>query len=394
MAELDALGFMPKKKNGAKSLRAWKHDGVLYLVVNTLSMSYGFFLSRDHVVMLLERLVSIANLHEFGKVYRVSGQCGRDPLDLSEPISRLESYLSRTILASFPDEPVQLAKTMKTTLAYLENNFHGHAVQLDTGEERRGNLIKEQLIELGDESLEFYNLLISLRVTDRTVLDLAYIFHLLPTPDRDIVKLVNNTIEKMNAPRKCNQETVDEFISFCELMDYVKVYAKERKQPNCVYVNEGRESAAGLEELRRLEKYAAQGRVATPGPEALNIVKISKHFQYVPYSRVAHLGAKDVTRIPASAKEYFNTSSNNRARMIDSNELLSSLIKGKYVHKGLTMDQYKEALINGTAEVDNIADITDKGGEMEAGVKKDLEPKGDFLCGSILERDDGRCRSV
>ena len=357
-AELGTFGYTYNTTPESRPIRAWKFDGILYMTILTRDGRYGFVLDRDHVAMLLERLLSVANVREWAKVYRVSGQNGGDPMDISPQVKIMEKWVGDRIRRKYPEEDVKLAKIMKTSLAICENNFHRHAVRMDTGEERRSLMLMQEVRELGDENLECYNMLTSLGMPDRTVLDMAYFFHVLPTPDRDIVKLCVNTHAKMHEPRGGKRSTQDEFIEFCQTMDYLKAFSETGNVPNHKRIRYG--TAEEEAELLRLETLASKKICGTPSKLGLGLVQLHKQFPYVKHANVAHLAAKDVTRVPADMKEYFENPGTGKERRVRGNEVLSSLINGDKVYKGMTMEEFREGVEAGTVEFDNIADITAK----------------------------------
>ena len=50
--------------------------------MNVGSSRYGYFLGRYHMINLIDRLKSIANVRPFAKVYRTTGTHSDKPLDM------------------------------------------------------------------------------------------------------------------------------------------------------------------------------------------------------------------------------------------------------------------------------------------------------------------------
>ena len=131
---LPDLGYLPGRTNADKSIRCWKFCSKLYIIVSTRQYIYRYLLGRDHVINLIERLKSIANVRTFMKVYRTTGINEDNPLDISKAVDKVERYMG--MREAYPAEDSKLPKSMKQVLAVLENDYHMHDIPagMDTGE--------------------------------------------------------------------------------------------------------------------------------------------------------------------------------------------------------------------------------------------------------------------
>ena len=147
---LPDFGYLPGRTSSDKSIRCWKFCLKLYIVVSTRGYVYGYLLGRDHVINLIDRLKSIANVRTFMKVYRTTGINYDKPLDISRAVSKVERYMGCRIPGVYPEEDIKLPKSMKQVLAILENDYHIHEVPggMDTGEDRRRGKLLEGLEEV------------------------------------------------------------------------------------------------------------------------------------------------------------------------------------------------------------------------------------------------------
>lgn len=66
---LPDLEYLPGRKYSDKSIRCWKYCSKLYIIVKVRGYRYGYFLGRDHIINLIDRLKSIANVRSFMRVY-------------------------------------------------------------------------------------------------------------------------------------------------------------------------------------------------------------------------------------------------------------------------------------------------------------------------------------
>ena len=193
---LPDLGYLPGRTNSEKSIRCWKFCSKLYIVVNTRGYAYGYLLGRDHVVNLIDRLNSIANVRTFMKIYRTTGINDDRPLDISRAVSKVEKYIGERIREMYLEEDTKLPKAMKQVLAILENDNHLHEIPngMDTGEDRRRSKLLEEVCKDANGLVSLFK---ELGTYDGIVLDLCYLFHYLPTPDRDIITTLKATREKI-----------------------------------------------------------------------------------------------------------------------------------------------------------------------------------------------------
>ncbi len=111
--------------------------------------------------------------------------------------------IAKEMIRPYPSENGYVARRMKFARSTLENNFHRAAVPagLNTGEDRRAALLLADLHAKTPHGSNWYEFFTSLRVTDRVLLDI-YLFHVVPTQDRDPVMPLRNSFEKMHGPRE------------------------------------------------------------------------------------------------------------------------------------------------------------------------------------------------
>lgn len=256
----------------------------------------------------------------------------------------------------YPNEAVNLAKVMKQTLANLESAYHSNAIPegMDTGEDIRDKDLRSSLSEIYRSADAVVSMFKSLGISDGLILDLCYLFHYLPTPDRNILALMKNTYKKMHAARKFNEARAEEFLGFSQINDLLMTARAERAVPS-YKAQPGKE-----EEVAKAIKEAIRRGAGNPPKSLWGAASLDRHFPYVHSADYSHLDTKDVTRIDANVDAYFSTDRGKKANAIASNELLNSLKNGDIVHNGMSMREFKLKFAAGEAIFDNIADITTK----------------------------------
>jgi len=208
---LPDLRCLPGRTYSDKSIRCWKYCSKLYIIVNVRGYRFGYFLRRDHMINLIDRLKSIANVRSFMRVYRTTGIKDEKPLDISRAVTKVEQYM----------EDTKIPNSMKQVLTVLENDYNMHEIPdgLDTGEDRRREKLLEGLEEVCRDANGLVALFKDLGTYDEIVLDLCYLLHYLPTPDRDIITTLKATRDKMSEERFTDSKAEKDFIGFWEIYD-------------------------------------------------------------------------------------------------------------------------------------------------------------------------------
>ena len=251
------------------------------------------------MINLIDRLKSIANVRTFMKIYRTTGINEDKPLNISKAVNKVERYMGARLREAYPAEDSKLPKSMKQVLAILENDYHMHEIPagMDTGEDRRRAKLLEGLEEVCRDAHGLIDIFKDLGTYDGIVLDLCYLFHYLPTPDRDIITTLRVTREKMTEPRSTNPQAEKDFLGFCEIYDLLATASKEHSIPSheC---NEGKEA-----EVRVVIERAIKFGPGNPPESLWGAARLKRHFPYVNTADKAFIQAKDVTCVPSKYEE-------------------------------------------------------------------------------------------
>ena len=312
---LPDLGYLPGRTYLDKSIRCWKYCSKLYIVVSVGGSRYSYFLGRDHMINLIDRLKSFANVRSFKRVFRTTGINDDKPLDISRAVMKVEKYIGNRIHESYPGEDTKIPKSLKQVLAVLENDYHMHEIPdgLDTGEDRRRKKLLEGLEEVCKDANGLVALLKDLGTYDGIVLDLCYLFQYLPTPDRDIITTLKVTREKITEDRTTDPKAVRDFIGFCEIYNLLVTASKEHSIPT-YECEPGKEN-----KVRTAVEFAIKHSPGNPPESLWGTARLKKHFPYVHTADKAFVQAKDVTSVPASYDDYINLGSSAFRRNVSSN---------------------------------------------------------------------------
>ena len=172
---LDDLRFSPSGEKRHRPIRCWKLASKIYIVVRVRDTRYGYYMGREHIINLIDRLKSIANVRLFSKVYRVSGLNGAELVDISKAVAIVEEFMGHNIRNKYPAEADNLCKAMKQTLAILENLYQENAIPADlgTGESRRHVELVKGLADINYNPEVVVNLFKNLGLYEGLILDLC-----------------------------------------------------------------------------------------------------------------------------------------------------------------------------------------------------------------------------
>ena len=227
---------------------------------------------------------------------------------------------------------------------------------MDTGEDIRRKKLLEGLEEVCSDAEGLVALFKEIGTYDGIVLDLCYLFHYLPTPDRDIITTLKITRKKMTEDRVTDPKAMRDFIGFCEIYDLLVTASKEHSIPTYTYKSEPGKEA----EVRSAIEVAIKHGPGNPPENLWGAARLKKHFPYVHTADKAFVQAKDLTRVPPLYDEYIDPGKTAFRRNVSSNELLYSLFEGNNCGEGVTMAKYKEFFAAGQVKRDNIADVATK----------------------------------
>ena len=226
--------------------------------------------------------------------------------------------------------------------------------RMDTGEDRRRAKLLEGLEEVCRDAHGLVNLFKDQGTYDGKVLDLCYLFHYLPTLDRDIITTLKATREKMTEPQSTDPQAEKDFLGFCQIYDLLVTASKEHSVPSYECV-EGKE-----DEVRVAIEQAIKFGPCNPPESLWGAARLKRHFPCVHIANKAFIQAKDVTCVPARYEEYVNPGSSMFKRNVSANKLLFSMFHGDDCGGGVKMAEYKVLFAKDMVRRDNIADLATK----------------------------------
>jgi hypothetical protein len=353
---IDADNFFAKTVDHMTTPVVYKYKGTVFFTYTWNGDRHGMIFDRPHLEMAYSRLSSIALNRAIAPAYRSTGLMGNDPVDISRGYYAIEAEIAKEVLAHYPEEDGGIARRMKTARSMMENNYHLHAVPpgLESGEAERFETLRKSLDEMNTGGIDWYAFLTSLGYTDRISLDLAYLFHIIPTQDRDPLLLFANTHKKMHAPKVYDPKSVERFLAFTKAIDFAMECYTSGKEPN--YTCDPSIQAAMPEIIRSCIKI----RGYVPREEFWGKYCIDGHYPYLLKANFAHLEAKDATRVAADRTSFFHSRKAGIEARADSNELLNAVMNSGKFSNGMTADEARKAWAAGRVPGDNIADMAAK----------------------------------
>lgn len=176
--EVNISRYCVQIENKGYTSTAYKFEGSIYFLISVGKERRGMIIGRSHLELLHSRLVSLHNLLALSPVYPASNTKDLQPVDISSATSQILDKFSSEMLRSYPCEALFVAKRMKAARAVLENSFHSHEdTQLfDTDTDSCHAVLLKDLLDISPVGVDWFNFFCSLRVTDRILMDLSYIF--------------------------------------------------------------------------------------------------------------------------------------------------------------------------------------------------------------------------
>jgi hypothetical protein len=158
--------------------------------------------------------------------YRLSGSLESAKSDMVFALKKSIIWVVSTMEDTIYDERV--ARSMKQSLAYLQNGIHAKAEKLDMGLANREKELGKMIEDILKLKVYWHELVNTLDITDRSKLDHAHLYYGLPAPDCDIELLVKRATEYMSKAKVANEEVFTEFMNYCKALDFCKVLVRVR----------------------------------------------------------------------------------------------------------------------------------------------------------------------
>jgi hypothetical protein len=184
-----------------------------------------------------------------------------------------------------------LARSMKQSLAFLQNGFHEKSEKLEMGLEGRANELRAATEEILNLSTYWHELVDSLEITDRAKLDIAHLYYGLPTPDSDLELLIKRATEYTASAKIANKRMFEEFMNYCKALDFCKVLSRVRSLENIGYkCKEGYDPTD-----KKWFTESCRGNLNLPPDEEMGNIWLEGHFPYNECVGTSHILTRGFT---------------------------------------------------------------------------------------------------
>lgn len=211
------------------------------------------------------------------------------------------------------------------------------------GDEKDAEQDKALAIEMANAftaAPDWYDFVSNMDLCERTKLEIAKLYHLLPAADGDSAVVFKSITAVMNRPKHVDRSAQKRFLNFVASYDFC-MYTTTHKGPPRYATQEGY-----VAETKDWYRNCIAGVFTLPPISEWGKAKIFGHFTYVPLSNLYHLNAKDVTHICADSFDekhsMYARTEDRYENSIKHNELLWHLANGEKLSTGRTVREARE----------------------------------------------------
>lgn len=120
--------------------------------------------------------------------YRISGSLDSEKSDMVASLEKSIKWICKSM--EYTNFSECLARSMKQSLAYLQNGFHPKAEKFEMGLEKRAKELEQNIKDILLLEDYWHEFILTLEITDRAKLDMAHAYYGLPAPDCDLELLL------------------------------------------------------------------------------------------------------------------------------------------------------------------------------------------------------------
>jgi hypothetical protein len=241
-------GVTPELKEANKLLREQCYDIQVsdFSILNTrggkMSEAAEIYRIIGHFIFVYDQDVYILDYSAMDQVhacakfcinYRISGNLGSEKSDMLTALKKSVKWIVNALENSTYSE--SLARSMKQSLAFLQNGFHPDAEKLEMGMDQRAKDLRKVTEEILELKTYCHGFVSSLDITDRAKLDIAHLYYGIPAPDCDLELLVRRATEYMSTAKTADPEVFNDLLNYCKALDFCQVLARVRRLENIGY---------------------------------------------------------------------------------------------------------------------------------------------------------------
>jgi len=333
---------------------AYNWNGTLVLFVNEVCL----ILDNSAADLLRQSFTSIRNADIAFENYRLTGDT--EKYALYPHLQRCYHWLKKHLRD--PYKSSQLARHMHLSYVRWLNSVGEQQSRIKCGHDSRDESLREDIIAWYPYTTEWYDLVMSFPVAERTRVEFLKLYHILPPPDINPVTIHEELVKKSHMVNKCDEKEISKFLDFCKSYDLCRYISKNKEVPKMKH-DEGYDY-----ENKKWFQKCMSGKFSMPVEEEWGKVQMFNHFPY-DFSGDFHIfDAQDVTRVVADLDKYMDRHRREELSNFDTNELLSAIFKGPKLSNGELMSEFRDRVFNG--------ELTDKDQfiAMEAGKAENTKP--------------------
>lgn len=301
----------------------------------------------------------VEGMYQYAENYRLCGDPKVDRLGFRDALGKGVDWLVKALKETgFSDA---IARSMKQSVALLQNEFHSEAEKLKTGYEDKTRAMRESIPEIVKLRTYWHDRISTLPINDRAKLDIANLYYCLPAPDCTLPLLFRKASEVMQNSREIDSSFWRKFMNYVKAVDFCKAILRERNFPK----DKTADNYSFHDEP--WAKSCLQGKLKTPPDKDMGKVWIYRYYEYKDQLPTWYYTAADVTRVePDIFHDMVAFSDKDRAL---GNELMYVLEHAPMITPKYHPDDIYKALTNGTDRWDRVAEMAAKSENTKPGVK-------------------------
>nr|QMP82146.1 RNA-dependent RNA polymerase [Collembolan qin-related virus OKIAV112] len=320
-----------------------------------------FILDSAHLEMVRAVMRTWEGLEKYAMNFRLLGDDNNRTKMFEEAYRGSISWLINA-MSVIKDKRV-LAKSMKHGLAILQNNFHSHAEKLEMGLGNRNDMLWKEQKDIADLKIEWYSFLSDLDIPERDKVNLAYLYHILPSPDAPPKEVYERVVTQLNDSNKEDVEEFATFLNYCKATD-VSMFVTKSHGKVKLHCKDGYDPS-----VKKWYKSCAQGKLMLPPKHEWGLCWIKN---VVPVNLLIHtwyLNSADVTRVVPDISKYDSLVEKSSQVPMEVNELLYTLMHAPDIEPGWSPELVLECVRNGSLNLPKIADMSVKSENTKYGPK-------------------------
>jgi hypothetical protein len=247
-----------------------------------------------------------------------------------------------------------LARSMKQSLALLQNEFHASEEKLNVHYEAKTKEMEALIRDIIPLPVYWHEIIARLDVADRARLDIANMYYALPCPDCNLQALFARASDYMQHGNQANAEFFKRFMNYCKAMDLCKCLCKFGKAVTFSTID-------GYDPTEtKWFKSCLKGKNVLPPYGEMGKAWVSEFFPFNDSVSTWFWEAADVTRVPPDMSLYEEISSYRAAAREEHNELLYALKYAPNLTPNLSPTDVWVGLLNDTDNWDRVAGMSAK----------------------------------